>query len=81
MAIIEEGYPVLVFAAQMRARALVLPRGTVCEGLLPSVPTAHAPLEPFTMIQGFYVSAAQLAVARGRNPDQPRYLKKVTQTR
>ena len=33
------------------------------------------------MIQGFYVSAVQLAVARGRNPDQPRYLKKVTQTR
>ncbi|MEW5509302.1 SIS domain-containing protein [Pseudomonas antarctica] len=98
MEIIEEGYPVLVFApsgpeqpgtlafaAEMRARGarvlVVAPRGTVCEGLLPSVPTAHALLEPFTMIQGFYLSAAQLAVARGRNPDQPRYLKKVTQTR
>lgn len=98
MEIIEEGYPVLVFAPsgpeqpgslafaeEMRARGaqvlVVAPRGTVCEGLLPSVPTAHPLLEPFTMIQGFYLSAAQLAVARGRNPDQPRFLKKVTQTR
>jgi len=98
MEIIEEGYPVLVFAPsgpeqpgslafaeEMRARGaqvlVVAPRGTTCEGLLPSVPTAHPLLEPFTMIQGFYLSAAQLAVARGRNPDQPRFLKKVTQTR
>lgn len=98
MEIIEEGYPVLVFAPsgpeqpgslafaeEMRARGaqvlVVAPRGTVCEGLLPSVPTAHPLLEPFTMIQGFYLKAAQLAVARGRNPDQPRFLKKVTQTR
>ncbi|MGY4638960.1 SIS domain-containing protein [Pseudomonas sp. TE24901] len=98
MEIIEEGYPVLVFAPsgpeqpgslafaeEMRARGaqvlVVAPRGTACEGLLPSVPTAHPLLEPFTMIQGFYLSAAQLAVARGRNPDQPRFLKKVTQTR
>ncbi|NVZ53781.1 SIS domain-containing protein [Pseudomonas sp. B6002] len=97
MEIIEEGYPVLVFAPsgpeqpgslafaeEMRARGaqvlVVAPRDTVCEGLLPSVPTAHPLLEPFTMIQGFYLSAAQLAVARGRNPDQPRFLKKVTQT-
>lgn len=75
----------LAFAEEMRARGaqvlVVAPRGTVCEGLLPSVPTAHPLLEPLTMIQGFYLSAAQLAVARGRNPDQPRFLKKVTQTR
>ncbi|MGB3122696.1 MAG: SIS domain-containing protein [Pseudomonas sp.] len=97
MEIIEEGYPVLVFAPsgpeqpgtlafaeEMRARGahvlVVAPRGTACEGLLPGVPTAHPLLEPFTMIQGFYLNAAQLAVARGRNPDQPRFLQKVTQT-
>ncbi|MBW4793132.1 SIS domain-containing protein [Pseudomonas tolaasii] len=98
MEIIEEGYPVLVFAPsgpeqpgtlafakEMRARGarvlVVAPEGTACEGLLPSAPTAHPLLEPFTMIQGFYLNAARLAVARGRNPDQPRFLQKVTQTR
>lgn len=98
MEIIEEGYPVLVFAPSgpeqsgtlafaedMRVRGaqvlVVAPLGTACEGLLPSVPTAHPLLEPFTMIQGFYLNAAQLAVARRRNPDQPRFLQKVTQTR
>lgn len=74
----------LAFADDMRARGarvmVVAPRGTACAGLLPSVPTAHQLLEPFTMIQGFYLIAAQLAVERGRNPDQPRFLKKVTQT-
>jgi len=98
MEIIEEGYPVLVFAPSgpeqagtlafaqdMRTRGanvlVVAPRGTPCEDLLPSVPTDDPLLEPFTMIQGFYLIAAQLAVARGRNPDQPRFLKKVTETR
>ncbi|MFW0757289.1 SIS domain-containing protein [Pseudomonas sp. H11T01] len=75
----------LIFAEDMRARGaqvlIVAPRGTACAHLLPSVPTVHPLLEPFTMIQGFYLIAAQLAVARGRNPDQPRFLKKVTQTR
>ncbi|TWC22795.1 hypothetical protein FBY06_10323 [Pseudomonas sp. SJZ085] len=33
------------------------------------------------MIQGFYLMAARLAEARGRDPDQPRLLKKVTETR
>lgn len=98
MEIIEQGYPVLVFAPSgpeqagtlafaedMRARGAhvltVAPRGTACANLLTGVPTAHPLLEPFTMIQGFYLIAAQLAGARGRNPDQPRFLKKVTQTR
>lgn len=75
----------LVFAEDMRQRGadvlIVAPHGTACAHLLPSVPTAHPLLEPFTMIQGFYLIAAQLAVARGRNPDQPRFLKKVTETR
>ncbi|MGY2292822.1 SIS domain-containing protein [Pseudomonas sp. SDO528_S397] len=75
----------LAFADDMRARGarvlVVAPSGTPCANLLPSVPTGHALLEPFTMIQGFYLAAAHLAVARGRNPDQPRYLQKVTRTR
>ncbi|BBP74823.1 phosphosugar-binding protein [Pseudomonas sp. Ost2] len=97
MEIIEAGYPVLVFAPSgpeqagtlafaedMRLRGaqvmVVAPPGT--PGVeLPSVATAHPLLEPFTMIQGFYLMAAKLAELRGRNPDQPRFLKKVTETR
>ncbi|KPA89998.1 SIS domain-containing protein [Pseudomonas sp. RHF3.3-3] len=97
MEIIEAGYPVLIFAPSgpeqagtlafaddMRLRGaqvmVVAPSGTP-GAELPSVATAHPLLEPFTMIQGFYLMAAKLAELRGRNPDQPRFLKKVTQTR
>lgn len=97
MEIIEEGYPVLVFAPsgpeqagtlvfadEMRARGaqvlVVAPRGNPFANL-PSVPTDDPLLEPLTMIQGFYLMAEALAAARGRNPDQPRFLKKVTETR
>jgi len=97
MEIIEAGYPVLLFAPSgpeqagtlafaedMRQRGarvlLVAPRGTPGANLV-SVPTVHPLLEPFTMIQGFYLMAAKLAELRGRNPDQPRFLKKVTETR
>ncbi|WP_397453020.1 SIS domain-containing protein [Pseudomonas sp. NA-150] len=97
MEIIEEGYPVLlfapsgpeqagtlVFAEEMRARGaqvlVVAPRGNPAANL-PSVPTDDPLLEPLTMIQGFYLMAQALAEARGRNPDQPRFLKKVTETR
>ncbi|NWD76946.1 SIS domain-containing protein [Pseudomonas gingeri] len=97
MEIIEAGYPVLLFAPSgpeqagtlafaedMRRRGaqvlLVAPPGTPGANLT-SVATAHPLLEPFSMIQGFYLMAAKLAVLRGRNPDQPRFLKKVTETR
>lgn len=96
MEIITEGYPVLVFAPagpeqagtlafaqEMRTRgARVLVAATENnDGVdLPSARTDHAMLEPFTLIQSFYVLAEALAKARGCNPDQPRYLKKVTET-
>jgi glucosamine--fructose-6-phosphate aminotransferase (isomerizing) len=97
MEIIEPGYPVLVFAPsgpeqastlafveEMRQRGakvlVIAPVGTPGNDL-PSAPTHHALLEPFTMIQGFYLMAAKLAEVRGRNPDQPKFLKKVTETR
>lgn len=75
----------LAFAHDMRERGaqvlVVAPPDALSSASLPSVPTGHPLLEPFTMIQGFYQIAAQLAVARGRNPDQPQFLKKVTETR
>ncbi|QGZ62824.1 SIS domain-containing protein [Paraburkholderia acidisoli] len=47
---------------------------------LPLVSTADAALDPIAAILSFYVMAAGLAAARGRNPDEPRYLNKVTET-
>ncbi|APA85060.1 hypothetical protein BJG93_06460 [Paraburkholderia sprentiae WSM5005] len=41
---------------------------------------AHASLDPIAALLSFYVMAAALADARGRNPDVPRHLKKVTET-
>jgi glutamine---fructose-6-phosphate transaminase (isomerizing) len=47
---------------------------------LPLANTAHAALDPIAAILSFYVMAAGLAAARGRNPDAPRHLNKVTET-
>jgi glutamine---fructose-6-phosphate transaminase (isomerizing) len=37
-------------------------------------------LEPMLIAQSFYRMVNALALARGRNPDQPPYLNKVTET-
>jgi len=50
------------------------------EATLPLATTAHAALDPIAAILSFYVMAAGLAAARGRNPDAPRHLNKVTET-
>ena len=47
---------------------------------LPLAQSAHSALDPIAAILSFYVMAADLAVARGRNPDTPRHLNKVTET-
>jgi glucosamine--fructose-6-phosphate aminotransferase (isomerizing) len=47
---------------------------------LPLVSTASPALDPIAAILSFYVMAADLAAARGRNPDAPRHLNKVTET-
>jgi glucosamine--fructose-6-phosphate aminotransferase (isomerizing) len=38
-------------------------------------------LDSILLAQAFYPFAAELSVARGRNPDAPRNLSKVTRTR
>jgi len=47
---------------------------------LPLATTRHPALDPIAAIQTFYVMAAQLAAARGRDPDAPRHLNKITET-
>ena len=47
-----------------------------------SLPTERADpvIEPLLMIQSFYRVAEALARARGRDPDRPPHLNKVTET-
>lgn len=97
MALVEEGYPLLIFATRGPAQAGVLAlaqamreRGARVLLAAPddvpdrqlTLPVAATPdLDPIVAIQAFYGLAAALAVARGCNPDQPRHLNKVTRTR
>lgn len=47
---------------------------------LPTARTAHPLTDPISLIVSFYAMVEQVAVARGINPDEPRHLKKVTET-
>ncbi|CAH2780091.1 MAG: Glucosamine-6-phosphate deaminase [isomerizing], alternative (EC [uncultured Paraburkholderia sp.] len=96
MELIDRDYPLLVFAPRgpeqagllqlardMRsrgARVLLAAPSDVAEATLPLATSAHAALDPIAAILSFYVMAAGLAAARGRNSDAPRHLNKVTET-
>ncbi|WP_434561449.1 SIS domain-containing protein [Pseudomonas sp. Z4-20] len=96
MALIDEDYPLLVFAprgaeqagvlslaADMRqrgARVLLAAPDDIAERDLTLSRAEHPALDPILAIQSFYGMAATLAVARGLDPDQPRHLSKVTRT-
>jgi glucosamine--fructose-6-phosphate aminotransferase (isomerizing) len=67
--------------------ALVISAGLGSAGLGSEVPgirlpvlTAHPVLQPLLLVQSFYRLANALAVARGRDPDRPPHLAKVTET-
>jgi glucosamine--fructose-6-phosphate aminotransferase (isomerizing) len=88
--------PVLLFAQQDDALAGVLAtaedfrrRGAdvwtaaplaTGRNALPIVPTAHPVCAPILAIQSFYRAVNALAIARGRDPDHPPHLAKVTET-
>lgn len=96
MALIGPGYPVLVFAPpgpdqagllelaawleSVGAKVLLAADDNVASRQLPLADAGHDDLQPLSVIQSFYVMAAQLAVARGGDPDRPRHLQKVTKT-
>lgn len=96
MALIEEGYPLLIFATRGPAQSGLVAlademRGRGARVLLAApqdiasrdltLPTAAIPdLDPIAAIQAFYMMAAQLSEARGLDPDKPRHLSKVTKT-
>ena len=95
MALIRAGFPVLMFAQNDETRGgieslateLATRRADVMFAgarvprtiTLPTEAT-DAVLEPMLMVQSFYRMVNALALARGRNPDQPPYLHKVTET-
>jgi glucosamine--fructose-6-phosphate aminotransferase (isomerizing) len=96
MALIEHGYPVIVFALrgaeqagliqlsrdlrQSGARVILAAPPGVSDRDLTLEVGDDPTLDPIVAIQTFYVLAARLAKARGLNPDEPPHLSKVTIT-
>jgi glutamine---fructose-6-phosphate transaminase (isomerizing) len=94
LALIEPGYPVLVFAPRgpaqaglvaladdLRARGALVLFASDGSDALPLINAAACELDPLCAIQSFYMLAEALARARGRDPDAPPHLSKVTRTR
>lgn len=89
--LVGEGFHVLAYAqrdASLRSTtdAIVKLRAAgarvlvVGQGGLPVTAPAHPLLEPILMLQSAYLAIEELARLRGRNPDAPRMLRKVTET-
>jgi glutamine---fructose-6-phosphate transaminase (isomerizing) len=95
MALVKPGFPVLVFSqddetragidalvtdlAQRGARTLVAGGRLANAQMLPTV-QAHPVVEPMLIAQSFYRMVNALALARGRDPDRPPNLRKITET-
>jgi len=96
MALVGDGFPMLVFAprgpaqpgllelaTQMRARGarvLLAAPPGTPDSELPLASAGHEDLDPIPMAQSFYRMVEALARARGLDPDKPRHLNKVTRT-
>lgn len=96
MAIVKEGFPVLLFAQQdktfdgveslvndFRARnanLAIASERITGEEVLPVVEGVHPVIAPMLAVQSFYRMANALSIARGYNPDEPPHLRKVTET-
>lgn len=97
MALVGQGFPVLMLAPGDEGQkdfeqladdlvglgATVIMTGGERPGVLtlPSLPGLHPAVAPLATIQSFYRFAAALSLARGRDPDRPPNLRKVTETR
>ncbi len=96
MALVEEGYPLLVFALrgpeqkglvelarflrERGARVVLAAPADIAERDMTLATADDEVLDPILAIQTFYVIAAKVAEKRGLNPDVPRHLSKVTRT-
>ncbi len=95
-ALIEDGYPLLIFAnrgpalqsmldlaADMRSRGanVILAAPPFIKDKQLEIQNTHAEeLDVVTAIQSFYLLAEELSRSLGLNPDQPKHLSKVTKT-
>lgn len=96
VSIVDEGFPVLAFAAgdaaenavvqiadQMAAKgAKVFVTSDRASGAarLDQCRTGHPLTDPISLITSFYAMVEKVATSRGINPDTPRHLHKVTET-
>jgi glucosamine--fructose-6-phosphate aminotransferase (isomerizing) len=95
MALVRAGFPLLLFTQNDETRAgmetliaeLVAQGAALLVAGMPAphtqvLPTvgAHPVIEPMLFAQSFYRMVNQLALARGRDPDRPPHLNKVTET-
>ena len=97
MALVQEGFALLILAPrgpaqagllalardmrQRGARVLLAASAGTPDTALPLAITDHEDLDPIAVVQSFYPMVEALARARGRDPDAPRHLSKVTRTR
>jgi glutamine---fructose-6-phosphate transaminase (isomerizing) len=95
MALVRDGFPLLMFAqddetragvvqlaaelAARRADVLIAGAQVAQASVLPSE-RAHPVIEPLLFAQSFYRMANALSLARGHDPDRPPHLAKVTAT-
>ncbi len=95
MALVEPDFPTLIFSQSDASRASVKAVATEFAGRGadvwlaedgPSEPSrlpvlaSHPALQPILMVQSFYRLANAVSLARGRNPDVPPHLNKITET-
>jgi glucosamine--fructose-6-phosphate aminotransferase (isomerizing) len=95
MALVGQGFPLLVFAQHDESRAgvaelaaelaargadVLLAGATAARTTVLPTQAAHPVIEPLLLAQSFYRMANALALARGRDPDRPPHLSKVTET-
>lgn len=89
--LISKGFPVLGFSPEDDSRAATIETLNKLRAIgadvqaaeaggLPYAPSGHPLLDPISMIQTAYRFVEATARARGRDPDRPRLLKKVTET-
>lgn len=97
VSIVDSGFPVIAFAAADEAEtaladvadAIAQKGATVFATTpqvrhttsLPTERTGHSLTDPIALIASFYAMVEQVATSRGIDPDTPRHLKKVTETR
>lgn len=96
VSIVDHGFPVLMLCAGDAAEASVVEVADQIAGkgakvfitsdraaqatCLPAARSDHPLTDPIALIVSFYALVEQVARARGINPDEPRHLKKVTET-